>query len=578
MYHSKITKEVSNQVHEILVDAVVKDAGTYFFRSDTGTSKTQGFIKAVASIVENSNKRFAIAVPTSEDAEAVYTGLHGLIGNKVAVWTKKHQDGLFGFPKYKAKTKSQVFVGTHKYLLDVKSDAKKFVGDRDCLIVDEVPNEMEMGVLKTTDFTAAVNVAVSLGLCSVGLLRKMDQKARKALEELENNPQNNFSSFQNVSIENLSKYHDELHETTNDIVLKDTVQKVFDLLEASHQGRAFSRTQKVPRKNKQGAELLHCFISDLNENFPTKVIFSATLDLDGFQFSPSYVENVREGATVNYSNLSVQLVDWKQQKKHVKDIVSVSERREFAKKHLTDIIQRTEIGSQVLVVVPKLILSDMEIAISGIEDRIIHITNYGRDVGSNKYKDCTEVILWHMLYKPTHTTVGEYLNYSEKLSSYLDNINFNNGITGKFRQLGTDQQYAVIKQMGSRGCVRFVKDDGTTHPMRLWISWKDLDAKRLKRVFPNCVIRSDLVEKPQGNKRVRKDIVQRVSEYLLSLDDNLQEADWSHLKSTIPIIVNRTKILAERALEFELLGWAFVPAVSGRNGSPPRFIRVNTVL
>ena len=84
-YHtSAVTKATQRQVLSML-DEICRnnaEAGNFFFRSDTGTGKTTGFILAVTELVKLGYK-FAIAVPTTQDAEEVFQKLYAVNGGAI---------------------------------------------------------------------------------------------------------------------------------------------------------------------------------------------------------------------------------------------------------------------------------------------------------------------------------------------------------------------------------------------------------------------------------------------------------------------------------------------------------------
>ena len=72
IYESEVVKKTQEKVAEVLKSILSNDSesGTFFFRSDIGTGKTTGFISAVTELA-NQGYTFAIAVPTTKDAEEI---------------------------------------------------------------------------------------------------------------------------------------------------------------------------------------------------------------------------------------------------------------------------------------------------------------------------------------------------------------------------------------------------------------------------------------------------------------------------------------------------------------------------
>ena len=87
--HQKIAKMLNN------ICKNSNERGTFFFRSDTGTGKTTGFISAVVDLVAQGYS-IAIAVPTIMDAQEIYLKLADGLGDQVEVWTSDHSKGVYG--------------------------------------------------------------------------------------------------------------------------------------------------------------------------------------------------------------------------------------------------------------------------------------------------------------------------------------------------------------------------------------------------------------------------------------------------------------------------------------------------
>ena len=69
---------------------------------------------------------------------------------------------------------------------------------------------------------------------------------------------------------------------------------------------------------------------------------------------------------------------------------------ETAVAHIRDIISKTDEGIRVLVVVPKPLkdwVKQDSYRSPNQHNAAIYVTNWGRDIGSNEHRDCTEVIL-----------------------------------------------------------------------------------------------------------------------------------------------------------------------------------------
>mgnify|MGYP001311695535 FL=1 len=460
IYESKVVKKTQEKVAEILKSILSNSSqsGTFFFRSDTGTGKTTGFISAVTELV-NQGYTFAIAVPTTKDAEEVYQRLSHGLGDQVEVWTSDHGKGVYGSKIDKSNLKKvPVFVGCHKFLMG-PVDPMRFIGEKDLLIIDEIPTNLQINSLTYTDFANARKKASELGLISHGIFVTADdwvkQRQKKAEEEVN---QAAFNQITDLISESIKCVRDDLEGFNSKD--KAVLLPVLDYIDALNEDRGFERVQRTGL----GHIVHHVYFEDVAKHFPKSVVFSATAHLDGFQFSPNRARlNAYEGSVVEYPYLDVQEVPFPNISKAARYIVQKPKELEIALAHIRHILSMTEQGSKVLLVVPKAIKKwvEQDIDINFQQhNREINITNWGRDVGSNEYRNCSEVILWSNNHKPKHTTFSELCLYSEQTVS----SNLNEVVRGKFigrpMRLQESQLYAAIKQMGSRGTTRYIDNDG----------------------------------------------------------------------------------------------------------------------
>lgn len=575
-YSSAVTEATQKKVLSMLDDICRNDAdtGTFFFRSDTGTGKTTGFILAIVALVKLGYK-FAIAVPTTQDAEEVYQQLYAKIFDDVEIWTSDHAQGKYGSAVNKAQLrKASVFVGCHAFLLGRSDNPMRFIGEKDILIVDEVPTNLKIEALSTSSFTIAREKANELGLNTAPFFKQMDDwaKQRQSLAEKEK-PQAAFNGLDISQFLKSSKTAREevckLHQ--ND---KDKLLPVLDYVEALSQNRGFERIQQ----SSAGHILHHVYFEDVARHFKKSVIFSATVHLDGFQHSPDKERlNAYEGSFVTYPHLDIREVPYPGIPKNVNQVLRDPNYVKTATGQILDIVQRTEECSKVLLVVPKAIIKHVSPAIEEhlqLDTRQVQITNWGRDVGSNEYRNCTEVILWSNYHKPKHTTFSELCIYTEEP---VNERNLREAHKGKFTEraldLQTSQLYASIKQMGARGKARFVQNDGTAMPMRLWICWADLQPEYLNSIFPECAFSRITDVEDEYKAKQKGAIIGRVIDKLVSLKQD--EICFNELAVYIPNVLKHTKALQEASEKLRVYGWKYIPGRPGRyNSRPSSFVRI----
>ncbi|PXW70447.1 hypothetical protein C7964_102334 [Loktanella sp. PT4BL] len=575
MHTSKVTEETKAKVATLLNKVVATDQnGTWFFRSDTGTGKTTGFIEAV----ENYGLDVAIAVPTTEDVDNVYKAFIDMGHPAVMKWYVGS-----GTVKEDAKF-SKVVIGTHKWLLG-DANPTGHTGKNRLLIIDEVPNDITAIDLKGSDVIRAREVAEAYNLKSVGSFLKLedwvqDQLAsddvRPSYEKMEYRPSKSSTSLADVEKEILKKVDREED--------KKAIRKVTTLLEAAKDGRAYKC--KVRNTSTGGFQVLFACFKFCNQWFDKQVIFSATSHLDGFQFHKDKDRLLDvDGVLVDYSNLKFTHVPWPKLDKYIPKIVGNRAMRQLATDHIKSMF---DLGSgTTLVVVPKLIKTDVAYSLNASQEdgqgahegmfqgRKVYVTNWGRDVGSNAYRECETVILWSNLYKPKHTTFSELLARNEERVNDHNLSEVEGGrFTGRPKGLQQGQLLAGIKQMGCRGTARNVDDNGICAPMHLIMSWDGLEEAQLKGIFPNLQYRTHTPTEDRLKPRVtsKQPVPQKVLHTLKEKYHDRVEVSLQEVCTWIPNAKKHTKKFAECNDMFKMHGWEFIPTVKGRYGEPAKFV------
>ncbi|MBF9058169.1 hypothetical protein HKCCSP123_03145 [Rhodobacterales bacterium HKCCSP123] len=570
---SQIVAKTGEGVLQLIREITQRHAsGTYFFRSDTGTGKTTGM---VAALKHFPCMRIAIAVPTTQDAQMLYERTTEQLGSDcVGVWTRDHEDGVYGNPvSREIATRKQVFIGTHMFLLG-ETDPRRHVGERDLLIVDEIPQTMQIQALTPQDFTKARERAYAVGLSCAGSFARAAEWATLRQMNAERVQQ---ADFRTLALPNRDLVQAAIAEVDKlPVQDRDILKPVLDLFEALDAGRGFERVQRTGK----GHRLHFVYFGEPNVWFPKRLILSATPHLDGFQHSPS-ANNMNEeaGSFVRYDRLHIHEVPWPDLPKAAHDIVQDCEAKRLAVDHMRELISRTK-SDQVLLVVPKALRDEIKKNLEGepIQQKQVHVTNWGRDVGSNEYRDCGDVILWSNFHKPKHTTVAEWFVYSEqKVNKFLLKEHAGGGKL-KPETIGELQQgqlYAQIKQMGCRGRARYVDDDGVCQPMHLWICWDDLDPPQLHRVFP----RAEFTQETNFEPRFIKRPTGTVKRAILALGQQqndvvfLEELTFM-MEVKLKTLQNRTSDFLEANETLGFYGWRFVAGQKGRHGQRARFERL----
>lgn len=563
-------KKVLNLLERILSD---RPSGTYFFKSDTGTGKTTGVIAALKHF---SDAKISIAVPTTSDAQAVYErAVEALDPETVGVWSRDHEAGKYGAPLDRGEEAAKrVFIGTHMFLLG-DTDPRRHVGERDLLIVDEIPQNMAIRSLSPKDFTAARSHANELALSCAESFRNAATWVEKRQSDAESVQQADFRTLTPPSEARVQDALDEVERLR--IYDSDKLQPILDFFTALKDGRGFERVERTG----QGHRLHFVSFGEPNTWFPKQLILSATPHLDGFQHSP-YAKNLSadEGSSVCYDNLTIHEVPWPDLPKAAHEIKRDRIMLSLAVDHMRELVARTK-TDQVLLVAPMALTDNIKKSLEQdpVQSKEVQITNWGRDVGSNEYRDCGDVILWSNFHKPKHSAVAQWFLYSgQKMTRDLLREHAGNGRlkSDTVEELQKGQLYAQIKQMGCRGKARFVDENGVCESMHLWICWDELDPLRLKEIFPRHQFSQEggfeerFINRPSGTiKRLVRTLNQIIG------DEVTLSALAPRMGVSLKTLQNRGGDFIQASDLLSLYGWRYVPGKRGRSGKPARFVRTS---
>jgi hypothetical protein len=533
IHESKVNRETKAKVCRLIDDIIASDeVGTWFFRSDTGTGKTLGFIQAVVG----SDKTFAIAVPTRVDVEEVYGAIKAAGVEDVAYW---HGDSK----QRKTDCKdARVVVGTHKWLLGKGDDPTRHTGKRDLLIVDEVPTDSTANAIAASAFTKAREIAEAYNLKHLSSYRKAEEWAKLRYDTAE--PKAYFKKVTFTVSKALKEAEKEVSpKRVPDVDERHALREVLAFLKAAADGRGYERREFV--QVSKGWRNHYAWFEFPSEWFDKQVIFSATSHLDGFQFhrDASRLEDV-DGALVDYTRLQFVQVPWPKISKHPKAIQSDPQERMLALEHIKECVKLGK--GKTLVVLPKMLKKDcvasfsaevvsQETYLGEYDGRTIYITNWGRDVGSNEYRECETVVLWSNTHKPKHSTFSELLAMAKERVND-DNLSEVKGgkLQGRPLNLKEGQLYAAIKQMGCRGNARNVDDDGLCADMTIIMTWDELDPRRLQGIFPNCQFSEHRLDSPKFSPKVKRGIEYKVLDVLNTRFRNDAEVPLALLAQQVP--------------------------------------------
>jgi hypothetical protein len=254
-----------------------------------------------------------------------------------------------------------------------------------------------------------------------------------------------------------------------------------DLLEAYHDGRGFLKINK----NRKGVTLNCWNVPEVE--YPKLMVFSATCQLEGHQFGPHKDRLETASSKVDYKRLLIVRDEWDGDA-FIGAVATSPDTMDRLFKKVYQGILRKDDAAHALVVMPKKLVQPFERYMGEcmFADNY-EVTWYGRDVGTNAYRHCSEVILLGWNHVPSEQTVAECCVFSDNSAKegipkfYRD---------GRKRDMANDLSYwklvAQLKQMGARGSCRYVDDDGCCLPMRLTIINSHVTDAALLKVFPNA--------------------------------------------------------------------------------------------
>ena len=350
-------------------------------------------------------------------------------------------------------------------------------------------------------------------------------------------------------------------------VLSDIQQlcKVIRFLLALKDNRGFGRVQGTAF----GHRVWFVWFSEVSNWIDKRVIFSATAHLDGFQHSPDAKRlNAHEGSRVSYDNLKIRQVPWANIPGSVQEILRDPDHVKTATSQIKHIITEKASSKEVLVVMPKGLIKWFEKdMLPAIKDKQVHYTNYGRDIGSNEYRNCGSVILWSNFHKPKHVTFSEYLIYSEQEVDE-DNLQHVDGgrMTGPVLNIQDSQLYAQIKQMGCRGNARNVDDHGVCGDMELFICWDELDAGKLQAIYPNSTFSMVTYMDPKFQGKTPKGVLPRTLNVLARTQGDTHQLTLSQMAGSLGVktLSKNVSTFKERQSTLRALGWEFIAGSRGR--------------
>ena len=561
----------------------------------TGSGKSTYAWALVAALVEaDSRSSVVFLCETIDQCEDTYKELSGLVRPEdLAIWTGAHDrskdiaeiEQTYGFrPCTRFHVKDldsrRVVVVTHAFHKGRRgAHARTYTGEpRTLTIVDERPKEVSIFDIDQGDVSKVRDWAtLKFGNDSAA------ESALKALHgylgdvwEMERVTGMNFRALARPDLSwFISPEAAEAAEEQSDSLHS----RVICFAQSLVAGYAFmSRYEGVARGGRFVGYRMDLPIA------PGTILLDATSDIDGVSQIVPWRRTVKS-PRVSFENLTVTHIappsDIISSRETVTEIVKKAKRASpYAKWIKETVVANTDVGEKVLVVTHKAMIDHAYLPdIDSLEDldaydlegRKVAFINWGRGVGSNRWKEATSVFLFGEFHVPKRATVGTALGLLDQPAGVpqLNKMQSPNTRDKVFVTLHQGHLLRWEKQLAMRGNARNLTDDGVcghqklfvTSEFRRFVQFRDL-------LFPGATFN---VDESSRRMAVQKGGSHAIAAFLLThtgeefTSTELSEATGTRLKD-----LSRT---LSAALVREAMGkgeWLYVP---GRGRTPSRFVR-----
>lgn len=511
------------------------------FAADTGLGKTTGFRNAIKKAWDTMWQEMPvlILVPTRHDAEKMYLEMEEIEEGCAAVWTMSHDpeqkelDENFIPVKYFAKHEASQYkclILTH----NAGKVAEKWIGRRDIVFVDEYSDPVMTKNYELYQFTKARDDESS------GPYGDLFQDAEDWAREQE-------------------EHYEQGDKRLTPVVIPSWIDTILTIAPTSEEGRniqGLASAIKERRVFQTRTTRTTWTAYDYNVPFQEKsIMFSATAMFDGWQFGENSDFLKEHLPVIDYSDVTFKHKAWPEGVPVYHDkILSNRQHREEFFDYLKEWIQWP--NSETLIIAPKPFVSDIKAMFP-----MVKVTNYGRDVGSNDFRDCTAVYVVSEFHKPSDVARSHYLGHSGALEVTEDALEPISNTQGATMLSVKDANYCVhLKQMIARCALRNIDDDGkagkaTVHCM---IN-EDRYTRLLPMLFPQCNLTF-----PEGKARIyeRRDntpIVAKIIHYLRTVPEDQEFVGSPELRESGIWIKGASKVkqIAIGEPNFLGSGWYF---------------------
>ncbi len=448
-------------------------------------------------------------VPTTRQVNEAFIEIRNLVGKtNVACWSGDHQkeypvddravqdtkDFVPNARFYRSDlSKYPIIVITHSLYKSLTPDLKIEGKHRDLVVIDEKPEAVLVfdvlihQICATRDAIRATKGDQDPTYITVDkVFQNLDQMWQGANKKPE---RYNSLVLPEVTPMDVAVIHDIFEDSTQLKALarevrvsEEEMRKVFGLILSISEGYAFIAN----RENSNGALFVgYRFDLPLRSG---SVLLDATAELDGVNQIVGW-SKVVPSAPADYRNLTIKLLDAPKEvgNKNFKSLYSHWTTRTLLLNWIKEsVLQNTKSGDKVLIVSNKDVILGGELKAMDWEDRTVSFVHYGTGVGSNQWKDCTNVFMFGQYHKPQSAYISEGLGLKEERFSTDSVAGISpKKLTGEPRVLRDGHLLSWLKQLSTRGSARNLIN-GVAEPMNLFVSHGyKLLVERQELIFPN---------------------------------------------------------------------------------------------
>lgn len=605
----------------------------------TGSGKTTFALAFVAALVGNSRdpgwnyqESALIVVETIEQADDIYRQLishPGIDDDVVGIWTSYHdanltayQSGRYGFDELKWKPAKRqareelenypIVIVTHSFHTSRNGPLARYYNDeeRTVTLVDERMQLTDVyvctpgDIAKARDLVAEVPVPLhrnnprqawidpkeeeeetddALQSRAVALLSEAAAELERLWEFDEAARRRPLATVASLACSPLSVEEVDHLVTVQRDGHKEVVRSALCFVKAMTDGCAFLSTF--------GSSKATRFVGydyGVPSN-PGTILLDATADIDGVS---QIVTNrvTAEMPVLSYEDLTIKHLDppeWIPSKRPIRELMQRhSTAVDYGKWLRETVIDNTKPGDLVLAVTHKALFETHEIVpqdpggwelAEDLEGRKVRWIHWGIGIGSNKWRDASDVFLFGEFHLPRNATIATILGLRKQKATKANLEPFQMlkpGKTSDVAKISSGHLSRWEKQLATRGNARNI-EDGVCGEQRLFVTGEfSRWLLQKERLFPGCTFDGG----DHSNKKTGLKGVAAVVSFLSS-PDVPEVVTFAELKKETGVDMSKhgSRLLKDpHLLSFlETYRWKVVRGKRGRGHQPSRFCRHN---